>query len=221
MNKKYWIFDLDNTLYASSSGIFDEIDRRMKKFISNEFGISEKNSLSLQKKLYKKYGTTLYGLIKYYKINPIKFLDYVHDINLCKIEQSDFLKEYLNNLPGKKIIFTNGDAKWAKKILSALGIKNSFDGIFDIIKANYIPKPQKETYTNFIKNFDIDPSKSVFFEDTERNLEHAYKLGITTILIDEELKNKDAINSKKFIDFRFKCIQTALKKINNIKFNNH
>ena len=193
----------------------------MKKFISKEFNISEENAFSLQKKLYRKYGTTLYGLIKYYKIDPIKFLDYVHDISLYKVEQSNILKVSLENLPGRKIIFTNGDAKWAKKILDALGIKNSFDGIFDIIKANFIPKPQKETYTNFIRNFDIDPSKAVFFEDTEKNLEQAHNLGITTILIDEKLKAKKNDNAKTFVDFKFKCIQTALKKINTFKLTNY
>lgn len=210
--KKYWIFDLDNTLYSSSTKIFDLIDIRMKKFISRELKISQNEAFKIQKELYHEYGTTLSGLIKLYNVQPKKFLDYVHDIDLSKLKKSKELIKFLNHLPGKKIIFTNGDEKWAKRVLSSLGIVNLIDGIYDIIKANYLPKPQKKTYLNFIKRYDLNPNNSVFFEDTEINLKPAYDLGMTTIHIDLNYKKN---NLKSFIDHKFNSINSALESINN------
>lgn len=209
-NKNFWIFDLDNTLYDASSGIFKKIDIRMTEFISKKIRVSGDEAYIIQKQLYKKYGTTLFGLIKSHSIDPFEFLEYVHNVSLKNIKKSKKLKDFIKQLPGNKLIFTNGDEKWARKIINALGIQDSIDGIFDIIKANFVPKPQLKTYDNFLRKFNINPQESVFFEDTERNLKYANSLGITTVLIDEELKNKKL---KSFVDFRFKCIKTALETI--------
>lgn len=210
-DKKFWIFDLDNTLYSESTGIFNKIDENMKLYISKELNVSLKEAFILQKKLFRDYGTTLFGLMKFYNIDPINFLNFVHDINLSNLKKSSKLSNLIESLPGKKIVFTNGDEKWAKKILEALGIERSIHHIFDIIKSNYIPKPQKQTYINFIKKFKIDPCNSVFFEDTKRNLKYAHSLGMTTIHINE--KNNNGL--EKFIDFQFSNIKLALNNIIN------
>ena len=216
-NKKFWIFDLDNTLYSASSGIFNKIDERMTKFISYKIQVTKEEAYKIQKKLYYKYGTTLFGLIKSYNIDPFEFLEYVHNVRFKSIKKSVKLKNLMDNLPGNKLIFTNGDEKWARKIIYALGIQDSIDEIFDIIKADFIPKPQVKTYQNFLKSLNINPEESVFFEDTERNLKYANSIGITTVHIDETLNNK---NLKSFVDFRFKCIKTALETIDRNLNNN-
>tara|TARA_X000000950_G_scaffold123375_1_gene154624 strand:+ start:31689 stop:32357 length:669 start_codon:yes stop_codon:yes gene_type:complete len=216
--KKEWIFDLDNTLYSASTKIFDLIDIRMKKYISNKFNLKPEEAYKLQKKLYYENGTTLSGLMKKFKVNPLEFLDYVHDINLSKIKKSLDLKCFIDSLPGRKIIFTNGDINWAKKMLTALGMSNSFHYIFDIIEADFIPKPNLQSYNKFIKKYKVNPKRAVFFEDTEKNLIPAYKLGMTTIHIDINHK-KAKKKYKHFVDFKFSCIKSALKTISNNKLN--
>ena len=188
------------------------IDLNMKKFISQKLKISEDKAFILQKKFYKNYGTTLFGLMKDYKIKPEEFLDYVHDIDFSRLKKSRLLKQYLIKLPGEKILFTNGDEKYAKKVLTSLGIEKIFQKIFDIKKANYIPKPKKKTYQNLLEKFCLNPKRSVFFEDIEKNLKPAHDLGIITVHIDidSEFKKK---NQKKHVDFKFKCIKSALRKI--------
>tara|TARA_B100000989_G_scaffold298558_1_gene288432 strand:+ start:830 stop:1507 length:678 start_codon:yes stop_codon:yes gene_type:complete len=215
--KKFWIFDLDNTLYKASSGIFKKIDNRMTKFISYKINVTKNEAFRIQKKLYQKYGTTLFGLMKSHNIDPFEFLEYVHNICLENIKKSEKLKNLIDSLPGNKLIFTNGDEKWARKVICALGIQNSIDEIFDIIKADFVPKPQIKTYKKFLKTFNINPEKSVFFEDTERNLKYANSVGITTVHIDEKLNDK---YHKSFVDFRFKCIKTALETIDRNLNNN-
>ena len=86
--KKNWLFDLDNTLYSPNLGIFSQIDERMKKFISKKLKLSETKSFVLQKNFYKKYGTTLYGLMKHYEVDPKEFCNYVHNINLKNLKHS-------------------------------------------------------------------------------------------------------------------------------------
>ena len=211
--KNFWIFDLDNTLYPASTKIFNMIDQRMKSFISKKLNISLEEALIIQKDFYKNYGTTLSGLMKFYNVDPDQFLDYVHNIDFSKIKRSEKLRQSINRLQGKKILYTNGDMKYAKKVLKAIGIDKSIPNIFDIKKANFIPKPELISYKKMIKEFEIDPEKAVFFEDIEKNLEPAYKLGITTVHIDIEHDDKSNEKLKSFINFKFKYIESAITEI--------
>ena len=210
--KNFWIFDLDNTIYDSKTKIFDQIDLRMKKFISSRLNISEKEAFKIQKKFYREYGTTLSGLTKHYQVKPNEFLKYVHDVDLSKLKKCPILFKEINQLPGRKIIYTNGDHDYAKKVLYSLGIESLFEYILDITKSKYIPKPSVQPLINYLKKNKIKAETCVYFEDLEKNLENAHKYGITTIHI-EDLKNKKK-SIQPFIDFRFKSILEALNTIN-------
>ncbi len=207
-NKKNWLFDLDNTLYSPTLGIFSQIDLRMKKFISNKIGVTETHAFEIQKKFYKQYGTTLYGLTKHYNINPDEFLNFVHNICLKNLNKCDALRKKIIQLPGRKFIYTNGDSKYAAKILKSLGLNNIFSDIFDIKKANYFPKPMKTSLNKLIKNYDIKPNEIVYFDDLQKNLKTAFLKGITTVLI-----SSANLSEKSYIDFRFKSIINALDMI--------
>ncbi len=193
------------------------IDKNMKNFISTKLKISKKKAVMIQKKFYLEYGTTLFGLMKFYDVNPDEFLKYVHKIDFSKIRKSQKLNTYLNMLPGRKIVFTNGDEPYAKNVLKSIGIHNHFNDIYDIKKGNYVPKPKLETYKNLIKVFRINASKSVFFDDIEKNLEPAHQLGITTVHIDYSIYDNKSKKTKNYIDFKFKCIESALRKFLNLK----
>ncbi len=208
-NRTTWIFDLDNTLYSSSTGIFNQIDVKMKEFISMKLKISEDDSFRLQKKYYKKYGTTLYGLMRNYNIDPDEFCNYVHNVNFNLLSKSKMLKDRLQSLPGEKIIYTNADNTYAEKVLNKLGIKEVFLDIFDIKKTDYIPKPMKRSLNQLIKKYKLDPKKTVYFEDLKKNLKYSSSIGFTTVHISNESTNE--LDS--YIDFRFKTIINALDMI--------
>ncbi|MFL2679647.1 MAG: pyrimidine 5'-nucleotidase [Alphaproteobacteria bacterium] len=210
-DKNIWIFDLDNTVYSPKTKIFEQIDLRMKSFISQKLCISKTEAYALQKIFYKKYGTTLYGLMKHYGFEPDEFLRYVHDIDLSSLKKSHSLFSKINALPGKKIIYTNGEYNYAKKVLKSLGIESLFEEILDIKRCNFIPKPSIEPLISYLKKKKLQPVKAVYFEDLEKNLENAHKYGITTIHIAESVaENK---GKKKFVDFKFKNILDALESI--------
>ena len=208
-----WIFDLDNTLYHPSLNIFEEIDSRMQKFISLRLGIGLKEAWTLQKKYFRKYGATLKGLMKFHQIDPKQFLDYVQKINLEKIKVNPELKSALAELNGTKIVYTNSTKNYANRILKRLGLKKSFDGIFDIIDANYIPKPSYRSYKMLLKNFNLIPEESIIFEDLPQNLVPASKLGMRTVWVKNEetqnLRNNYALS----INFTTKNLTKWIQKL--------
>ena len=210
--KNFWIFDLDNTIYDPKSKIFDQIDLRMKQFISSRLNISKEEAFKIQKKFYNEYGTTLSGLMKHYQIQPNEFLKYVHDVDLSKLKKCPSLFKEINQLPGRKIIYTNGDQDYAKKVLNSLGVESLFEYILDITKSKYIPKPSVEPLITYLNKNNINLKTCVYFEDLEKNLENAHKYGITTVHIEDKINKKKT--SQPFIDFRFKSILEALHTIN-------
>ena len=150
--------------------------------------------------------------MKHYNFQPKEFLNFVHDVNLDKITKNKNLFENIKNLPGEKIIYTNGDENYARRVLKKLGIHKLFSYILDIERSNYIPKPIIDPLISFLEEKRINLNNCVYFEDLQKNLENAHKYGITTIHIKE--KDFDNIKIESFIDFRFSSLIKALKEIN-------
>jgi putative hydrolase of the HAD superfamily len=178
-----WVFDLDNTLYPPSSGLFDQIDRRMGAFISNLLGVDATEARRVQKELFHHHGTTLRGLMDRHGIDPAPFLDFVHGIDATVLERDAELDRALGLLPGRKLIFTNGTARHAESVVRQLEIGHHFEGIFDIEAAGYRPKPEPVVYRQLIERHDVDPREAALFEDSARNLAPAATLGFTTVWV--------------------------------------
>ena len=220
-NIRYWIFDLDNTLYPSESNLFSKIDERMKKFIMKNLSLDHEQAYRLQKKYYLDYGTTLNGLMLNHSINPKNFLDYVHNINIDNIEPNFKLNNALKKLKGTKYVYTNGSKNHAIRVLKKLNIFEHFNDIFDIEAANFIPKPKIESLRKLINNYKIEPIKTAFFEDISRNLINPKKIGFKTVLVlnksHSDIKNKlFSLKEveRKYIDYIIKDITKFLCEIN-------
>ena len=162
---KYWIFDLDNTLYSGETKVFQQVDKKMSKYIANKLGVSPEEAKKIQKNYFHKYNTTLNGMIKNHKIDANEFLEFVHDIDIDFLKKDPKLSQELGRLDGKKIIFTNGSRKHAINVTQRIGIDQHFDDIFDIVEAKFIPKPIIEPYKTLVKKHKIDPKLCVFVED--------------------------------------------------------
>ena len=179
-----YIFDLDNTLYASASKLFSQIDGNMTSFVQKHFDLPFDQAQALQKKYFEDHGTTLYGLMKKHDVNPHHFLDYIHDhVDYTWLSPDAELKAALDALEGKKIVFTNASHHHADRVLDRLGIASCFSGCFDIIDAGFAPKPHRETYEKVLSVFDVDPTRAVMFDDIPKNLVTASQVGMATVLI--------------------------------------
>jgi len=178
-----WVFDLDNTLYPSHSNLFGQIDDRIRDFVARLLKISHDDAHRIQKDLYIRYGTSLRGLMTEHGIEPDDFLDYVHDIDHSVLEPDPDLARAIARLPGRRFIMTNGSRMHAEKTAARLGITDQFEGIFDIVAAGLIPKPNVAAYTTFFQLHGIDPKRAAMFEDLARNLAVPHASGMKTVLI--------------------------------------
>jgi putative hydrolase of the HAD superfamily len=179
-----WIFDLDNCLYPASTGLFTLIDERMGAYIQRLLDVDAVEARNVQKKHFHEHGTTLAGLMMHHGVDPHDFLGDVHAISLDRIVPDPRLARGLARLPGRKLIFTNGDAPYAQRVLDAIGIGSEFEGLHDIHAAELSPKPNRHGYQLLLDRFGIDPTRALMVEDMAQNLLPAKRLGMTTVWVD-------------------------------------
>lgn len=188
-----WIFDLDNTLYPASCNLFAQVDQRMGQFIQDLLGLDPVAAKAVQKGYWRSHGTTLRGLMSEHGVDPLAFMDYVHDIDLAAVPHSPALDRALERLPGRKVIFTNGSVGHAQRVLAARGIDRHFEVIFDIVASDYRPKPDPEPYERLCRQFGIEPKRAVMVEDIVRNLLPAHAMGMGTVWVPAPDGNRDGI----------------------------
>ncbi len=216
---KYWLFDLDNTLYSGQTKVFDQVDKKMSSFISKKLNIDLKKAKIIQKDYFNKYSTTLTGMIKHHKIDANEFLDFVHDVNLDFLQQDKGLENELSKIKGKKIIFTNGSKAHAANVTKKIGIDKLFDGVFDIVESNFIPKPSMEAYKILIEKYKIEPQYCILVEDIARNLKPAYELGMKTVWIKNDEPWAAEFSNENFINYRTENLTKFLKEVNELRKN--
>lgn len=182
-NVKDWVFDLDNTLYPHHVNLFAQIDKNMSAFVAELLQLEPDEARALQKRYYHEHGTTLQGLMLNHGINPDAFLERAHAIDYSPLLPHPELGEAIKALPGRKFIFTNGSVPHAEAAARALGILDHFDDIFDIVAADYVPKPAGATYDKFASLHRVDTRHAAMFEDLPRNLKVPKTLGMRTVLL--------------------------------------
>jgi putative hydrolase of the HAD superfamily len=196
-----WIFDLDNCLYPSSTNLFELIDARMTEYVQRLVGCDFDEARTIQKCHFHQHGTTLAGLIASHQVDPHEFLDFVHDIDLARISADPDLVAAIDKLPGRKFVFTNGDANYAARVLDKLGLANLWDGMHDIHAMNYVPKPHPTSYQALCDRHGIAPERALFAEDMARNLAPAKALGMTTVWVDNGSEQANHAHDPSFIDY--------------------
>lgn len=178
-----WLFDLDDTLYPTETRLMDLIRERITGFVMRITGLDRDEARRTQRAWFEAHGASLPGLLASHDISVAEFLDEIHDVPLDCVPRDPLLDQVLSRLPGRKLVFTNGSAGHAERVLERIGVAHQFEAVFHIESANMLPKPARETYDRMIDAFAIAPERAVFFEDSERNLETAAALGMTTVLV--------------------------------------
>lgn len=179
-----WLFDLDNTLYPVETEFMTLIEGRMTDFMEKVTGLPRDEARAVQKKYYHEHGTTLAGLMaNEHGLDPEDFLTEVHDVSLDRLTPDVKMAEALMRLPGRRLVFTNGSAAHAERVLERLQIAHAFEDVFHISAADYIPKPSPVTFEKMMARHAVSPRGAAFFEDSEKNLAPAAVLGMTTVLV--------------------------------------
>jgi putative hydrolase of the HAD superfamily len=208
-----WIFDLDNCLYPASAGLFDLIDQRMAAYIQRLLDCDEQEAKRVQKSHFHEYGTTLAGLMKEHGVDPHHFLEDVHDIELERLQCDERLGRFLHRLPGRRFVFTNGDAPYARRVLARIGVGEHFDNLHDIHASSYRPKPDPHGYAILCERFGIDPKHALLADDMVQNLAPAKALGMTTIWVDNGSERGNHNYDSQVIDERVTDVVDWLQSI--------
>ena len=198
-----WVFDLDNTLYPHHLNLWQQVDERIRDDIARFLKVTHEEAFRLQKDYYKRYGTSMRGLMTEHGMAPDDFLDFVHQIDHSPLEPNAALGAAIENLPGRKLILTNGTRRHADAVLARLKLDRHFEDVFDIVAAELEPKPSPQTYDRFLSTLKVDARRTAMFEDLARNLAIPHALGMTTVLVvpqhtrevfrdDWELEGRDA-----------------------------
>ncbi len=198
-----WVFDLDNTLYPHHINLWEQVDGRIRDYIADFLKITHDDAFRLQKDDYKRYGTSMRGLMTEHGMAPDDFLDFVHQVDHSPLEPNPALGAAIERLPGRKLILTNGTRAHADAVLARLGLDTHFEDVFDIVAAELEPKPSPGTYDRFLTAHGVDAGKAAMFEDLARNLSVPHARGMTTVLVvpentrevfreDWELEGRDA-----------------------------
>ncbi len=178
-----WVFDLDNTLYPHHVNLWQQVDQRIGEFVSRWLKVSAQEARRIQKDYYRRYGTTMRGMMTEHGVHADDYLAYVHQIDHSPLQPNPTMGAAIAKLPGRKLILTNGSTDHADKVLQRLGLVTHFEAVFDIIAAELEPKPAPQTYHKFLRAHGVNPAKSAMFEDLARNLVIPHQLGMTTVLV--------------------------------------
>ncbi len=195
-----WVFDLDNTLYPSSADLFAQIDAKMTDYIARLLDLDRVEARRIQKAYFFGHGTTLAGLMAEHRVDPHDFLNFVHDVEMDVLEENVPLAAAVAKLPGRKVVFTNGDGPYARRVLDRLGLGRSFEAIHDIHAMDLAPKPAASAYEGLCASLDIDPTTALFADDMARNLAPAKAIGMTTVWVDNG-SEQAADMDRSFIDY--------------------
>src|SRR5215210_1824269 len=196
-----WIFDLDNCLYPASTGLFALIDERMGAYIQRLLDCDASEAKRVQKAHFHEHGTTLAGLMKTLDVDPHDFLDDVHAIPLDRVSADEQLGAALSRLPGRRFVFTNGDAPYARRVLEAIGVHQHLDELHDIHASELRPKPDPHGYALLCERFGIDPAAAVLVEHMAQNLKPAKALGMTTVWVDNGSERGAHLAEEGHVDF--------------------
>jgi len=216
-NIKNILFDCDGVLYQDLEAVFGQVSKKMTEYISKKLNIDLIKAKELQTNYFHKYNTSLNGLMIHHDIPPREFLDYVHDIDLSFLEKDKTLRYELENIKLNKFVFTNGSKEHVTNITTHLGIDDQFDGVFDIVDAEYHPKPEAITFDLMVQKFKIDPNETLYIEDIAKNLSIGKERGtITAWLINDEYWGKKE-SEKDYIDYKIENLSLFLKEIRLLK----
>ncbi len=178
------LFDLDNTLYPQSSGLWEAIGDRINLYMTQRLGMRPDEVSRKRDDFLVAFGTTLNALRHYYGIDPDEFLAFVHDLPLQNyIGYDPSLDQMLERLPVRKVIFTNADAPHARRVLACLRIARHFERIIDIHALEFVNKPDRRAYLKALDYISARPEECVFVEDSLINIRPARAMGMLTVLV--------------------------------------
>jgi putative hydrolase of the HAD superfamily len=193
-----WIFDLDNTLHDARLHIFPQMNRAMTAYVQETLGLDEAAASELRVQYWRRYGATLLGLMRHHGTDPRHFLLATHRFPHLEqvLRKEPGLRQALKRLRGRRIVFSNAPAHYARAVLKALRVADLFDDVFSIEHTRFRPKPDAYGFLRLLRRNRLAASQCIMVEDTLDNLRTAKKLGMRTVWVSR------AHNAPGYVDAR-------------------
>ncbi|KAJ0539969.1 putative pyridoxal phosphatase [Helianthus annuus] len=201
------LFNVDDTLYPLSSGLSAECTKNIKEYMVKKLDIEESKVLEMCVQLYKDYGTTVAGLRAIgYDFDHDDYHSFVHGrLPFEYLKPDPVLKSILNSLPIRKVIFSNANEAHVAEVLGRLGLGDCFDDVICFESLNsktqtantsksdnepvgLLPKspiackPSENAFQQAFKMANINPRKTLFFDNSIHNIQTAKLTGLTIVL---------------------------------------
>ena len=184
-SRRVWIFDLDNTLHNAQARIFPSMHEQINGYLKRHFGVDDAGADAMRQTFWRRYGTTLNGLMRHHGIHPRDFIAETHVFpELADMVVSENTLEHaLERLEGKKLVFSNAPRHYVEQVLRALRVERFFDAVYTIEDTGYRGKPALRGFQVLLRKHDLDPHRCAFVDDILENLRTAHRLGMSTVWV--------------------------------------
>jgi putative hydrolase of the HAD superfamily len=187
-SRRVWIFDLDNTLHDARARIFPSMHQQINAYLKREFGVDDAGADAMRQSFWRRYGTTLRGLMRHHGADPRRFLRETHVFPELAdmVVHENALRHALARLGGRKLVFSNAPRHYVEDVIRAIGLSRFFDAVYSIEDARYRGKPALHGFHVLLRNHDLDPHRCAFVDDMLDNLRTAHRLGMSTVWVSRE-----------------------------------
>lgn len=214
MSELVWIFDLDNTLHNATQHIFPHINRSMTAYLQQHLQLDEQSANELRVDYWQRYGATLHGMMRHHGTDPDHFLWHTHQFpELPKmVVHVPRLRQVLQRLPGKKLVFSNAPQHYAQAVLKLLHIEDLFEDLFAIEHTRYKPKPSIAGFMCLLSKHHLNPARCIMVEDAAENLQAAKRLGMRTVWVNTTPR------SPAYVDVKIRTVMELPRAMSRLRF---
>ncbi len=199
---RVWVFDLDNTLHDADAHIFPVMNQAMTQYIMDHLELGEEDAHALRRHYWHIYGATLKGLTRHHGIRAGHFLHETHQFPALHemVVQRKRLRHWLQQLGGRKVVFTNAPSHYASRVLDLLGVADLFEEVFSVESSRFHPKPSARGFARMLHSIRAHPADCIMLEDSLPALMTAKRLGMKTIWVSKRLHKPN------FVDIRIPSV---------------
>ena len=208
-SRRVWIFDLDNTLHDARARIFPSMHGQINAYLRRHFGVDEAGANAMREGFWRRYGTTLNGLMRHHGEDPRRFLAETHVFPELAdmVLHENALKHALARLGGRKIVFSNAPRHYVEEVLRAIGVGRFFDAVYSIEDMRYRGKPAAHGFHMLLRNHHLDPHRCALVDDMLENLRTAHRLGMSTVWVSPTRRRVP------FVDLRIASVTELPRRI--------
>ena len=197
-SQRVWIFDLDDTLHDASGRVFPHINRSMTQYLMTHLNLDEASACQLRQHYWHRYGATLQGLMRHHGTDPHHFLHHTHQFPALErmVHRTRGLRQALQRLPGRKVVFTNAPMNYAEQVLRLIGVRDLFDFIFSIESTRFQPKPAMRGFMRLLSKLRVRAQRCIMVEDSLPALMTAKRLGMKTVYVTPDSQKPSYVDAR-------------------------